>query len=328
MGTEEGKIETGERFGSPFVSVIIPVHEPEFLEAALESVRNQTFANWHVIVVDDGSQKNVAGICADFPRLSLIKQECSRGVSIARNLGILESTGEYIAFLDHDDVWKPTKLEKQVAVMQADRSIGICHTELALIDHQGKVALPQSTIDSDSKNETEKVAMIHGFGEPVSRAYQSSGILTCSSVMIRRSALAVSGLFDPQLPICGDTDMWIKICMRYKLAFIPSCETYYRQHSDNQSKNRNAGLAEIRKLHEKYVDYAKHAKNWNPAASLAKIIAEAPRHYAAQEFDCCRKCFRDRNFLPCMKKLFSALRIDPLYVTEALWTWTKQHLPH
>src|SRR5690349_8602684 len=97
------------------VSVIMPAYNPgRYLDLAVQSVIDQSFKDWELVIIDDGSTQDISYIAGKHSAIRLIRQD-NLGLSIARNVGILSSTGEYIAFLDADDLWQPTKLERQVA---------------------------------------------------------------------------------------------------------------------------------------------------------------------------------------------------------------------
>jgi glycosyltransferase involved in cell wall biosynthesis len=316
----------GKKVTAPAVSVIIPAHNPGvYLEQAIESVHGQTFEDWEIVVIDDGSTEDISSVCSKFSRVTLIRQEQS-GSSIARNVGILKSCGEFIAFLDHDDLWQPTKLEKQMAALNLDNRIGICHTDVAFIDWQGNPIYQQA---SNTKTEATQIkegrTTIHALTDPIHKSYRSSGILTCSSVAIRRSALASGGLFDPDLNICGDTDLWLKICLHHKLVFVPTKETIYRLHKGNLSKN-SAGPQELERLWKRYEAYRKRTGNGAPALVVGNLKAEAPGHLAAQQFDHCRESLRKGDVFTSAGHLIRALNLAPRFVAGSLLLWAKRHL--
>jgi len=306
----------------PLVSVIIPAYNSGiYLEQAIESVHQQTFEDWELIIVDDGSTDDIAATCSKYPRVTLIRQEKS-GVSIARNVGILNSTGQFIAFLDHDDIWQPTKLVKQLAALNVDSSIGICHTDVSFIDAEGKQLDPQKRTPLIPAHRN---TIVHALTESVEKNYESSGILTSSSVAIRRSALASGGLFDPGLDICGDTDLWLKICLRHKLAYVPSRETIYRLHEGNLSKNMS-GRDELELLSERFEAHRVRTGLREAATVVRKLKLEAPRHFAAQRFDRCRKSFRNRQPLTAIRELVTATKLDPRFVAQSIFLWFKLRL--
>ena len=115
---------------SPQVSVVAPAFERrEVLPRALDSVVAQTYGDWELIVVDDGSTDGTAEMVKqDYPDVHLVVQE-NHGVSAARNAGIAQARGEWIAFLDSDDAWLPEKLERQMKALEAHPGHRLCHTE-------------------------------------------------------------------------------------------------------------------------------------------------------------------------------------------------------
>jgi glycosyltransferase involved in cell wall biosynthesis len=129
----------------PEVSVVITTFNGKdrgFLGEAVESVLNQTFKDFELIIVDDGSSDNTKSFCKKYLKNRNVRyffQE-NRGVSAARNLGIKKSSGEYVAFLDDDDVWSPRKLEKQIILIDSvdDKQFGLCYTALEIIDSKGR----------------------------------------------------------------------------------------------------------------------------------------------------------------------------------------------
>jgi glycosyltransferase involved in cell wall biosynthesis len=143
------------------VSIITPAYNVEhFISAAIQSVINQTFTNWEMIIVDDASEDNTCAIIQDFiaidNRIKLLQHSQNLGTGVARNKGIKKATGNYIAFLDADDVWEPHKLETQLVFMEAHK-IAISYSSYELIDEQGNAlnkiveALPRVTFNKQLK---------------------------------------------------------------------------------------------------------------------------------------------------------------------------------
>ncbi len=208
----------------PKVSVIIPAYNAmKYLPETVESVLQQTFTDFEVLIINDGSSDNivqwVAGIVD--ARVKLISQK-NQGVSVARNTGIAHAQGEYIAFLDADDFWQASKLEKQVRCLDNNSVIGLVHTWMAFVDSNGK--------------STGKVMASNAEGY-VWKQLVESNLIACSSVMVRRCCLEAVGGFEPNLHFVEDWDLWIRISCHYPFAVIKEPLYYYRQVPNSLSKN-------------------------------------------------------------------------------------------
>ena len=140
---------------SPKVSVITPMYNSEsFISETINSVLNQTHLNWELLLIDDCSNDKTIEIASQFmattPNIKLLKNETNLGAAISRNKGIMEAKGEYIAFLDADDLWKPEKLQVQIEFMQTE-DCDVCFSSYEQIDETGKPlntlikALPELT---------------------------------------------------------------------------------------------------------------------------------------------------------------------------------------
>ncbi len=211
---------------APKVSIVIPAYNAmTYLPETLASVFQQTFNDFEVLLVDDGStdslQTWVAQTVSD-RRVQLISQP-NQGLSAARNTGITHSQGEYIAFLDADDLWHPTKLAQQVQWLDAHPAIGSIYTLAALLDSVG--------------NPTGRVLGAAIAGNILSEMLQRNIIDCPSSVLVRRQCFDRVGLFDRTLRSVEDWDMWIRIAAVYPFAVTGAPLVYYRQHPNNMSKN-------------------------------------------------------------------------------------------
>jgi len=126
----------------PLVSVVIPVFNgASFIARAVDSVRAQTCKDWEIIVVDDGSTDNTQTVLTGFAKRSgiiCLYQE-NAGPAQARNLGVKSASGEYIAFLDCDDIWLPEKLEEQLTILRGNTQPGLVHSNYEVIDPRGRV---------------------------------------------------------------------------------------------------------------------------------------------------------------------------------------------
>jgi glycosyltransferase involved in cell wall biosynthesis len=237
---EQIEITSSDSLTTPKVSVIIPAYNAmNFLPQTVESVLNQTFTNFELLIVNDGSKDNIKDWYENNikdPRVKLISQE-NKGLSAARNLGIAVTKGEYIAFLDADDLWKPKKLEKQVRCFEKDPKVGLVYTWTAFIDEFDK---PIGRIISSNieGNAWEKMVV-------------NDKISNGSSAMVRRICFDKVGLFDSNVNSTSDRDMWIRIAEHYSFAVVKEPLTLYRRHSQNMTNNYKLIMEDLHQVFEK-----------------------------------------------------------------------------
>lgn len=207
------------------VSVIIPAfNSMAFLAKALDSVFRQTFSDFEVIVVDDGSTDGTASYLnsLDYQNVRLISQS-NQGVSAARNTGIQAARGEYLAFLDADDVWEASKLEKQVNFLDNHQDIGIVGAKITLIDSEGQLI--------------RKLDIPHNQRITMEDLLKYDCLLCGSTPLVRRVCFEHAGLFDTELSFAEDWEMWIRISLRNQIFVLQEHLVYYRQHNSSASKN-------------------------------------------------------------------------------------------
>jgi glycosyltransferase involved in cell wall biosynthesis len=191
---------------TPLISVIIPTYNrARLLKETIDSVLKQNFQNFELIVVDDGSTDNTGEILSDYKDHIQVLAQKNKGVSAARNLGISKAKGEFIAFLDSDDLWLPEKLTAQVDFFQSHPDALVCQTEEIWI-RNGKRVNPK-------KRHKKYSGMIFEQSLPLC-------IVSPSAVMMRKSLFEKVGLFDEHLPACEDYDLWLRISCQYPIYLI------------------------------------------------------------------------------------------------------------
>jgi len=190
----------------PTVSVIIPTHNRwPMVRAAVDSVLAQSYREFELIVVDDGSTDRTATELASFgARLHYIYQARS-GVSAARNLGVRQSRGRLIAFLDSDDLWQPDKLQVQVTFMTTHPEVQICQTDEVWIRNGMRV--------------NPKLKHRKPSGDIFARSLELC-LVSPSAAMMTRELFDCSGGFDESLPVCEDYDLWLRIARDYPVSLI------------------------------------------------------------------------------------------------------------
>ena len=208
----------------PRVSVVIPVYNRrDLVGRAIRSVLAQTWKDLELIVVDDGSDDGTPErVREEFgEQLRLLVSPRNRGVSAARNRGIEESRGEWLAFLDSDDEWRPEKLERQMAVLRKSGS-KLCHTDEIWIRKGVRV---------NPRKHHRKQG-----GEIFLRAL-SLCCMSPSSIVLHRSLLEEVGWFDESLPACEDYELFLRITCRYPVSYLEEqLVVKYGGHPDQLSQ--------------------------------------------------------------------------------------------
>lgn len=214
------------------VSVIIPCYNRAlYVGEAIDSVLDQTYENFELLVVDDGSTDQSLAIIRTFgDRVRTLQHPggVNRGQSAAINLGLARSDGEYVAILDSDDYWALDKLEKQVAVLQAHPEVGLVYGNARIVDDYGNLLHLRYGTDHQELNETGRILADCYFSVP-------------SNSLVRRSVFDTVGAFNEGLRAAQDHDMAIRIAEATRLAYIPDVMFHYRRHGDSISAGR-AGL--------------------------------------------------------------------------------------
>ncbi len=224
----------------PKVSVIIPTYQhAHFVGQTIESVLGQTYGDYEVIVVDDGSTDNTSEVLAEFgPRITVIRHRRNRGLSAARNSGISTARGDYVAFLDADDVWMPDKLEKQVPLFDRNQAVGLVYSDALHFDESG--VRPEREFDYAPGQS----GMIH-------TAVFVALPIPMPTVVVRRSCFDMVGLFDEALCGCADLDMWLRISNKWAVDFVDEPLAKYRLSESQMHKDTEHMLVDRLRAQEK-----------------------------------------------------------------------------
>ncbi len=211
------------------VSIVIPAYNAmRYLPETLDNLLKQTYQDFEVIIVNDGSTDNIKDWLTTISdnRVQLISQE-NKGNSAARNKGISHAKGEYVAFLDADDLWEPSKLEKQVQVLDNYPQVGLVYTGVANIDPNG---IP-----------TGRILQTELEGNIWKELSKKNFIESSSVAMVRQECFEKVGNFDCNLgSFVEDWDLWLRIAVEYPFKVIKEPLVYYRQHPNSTSKNWDA----------------------------------------------------------------------------------------
>jgi glycosyltransferase involved in cell wall biosynthesis len=215
----------------PKVSVIIPTYNRrDFVREAIASVLAQTYRDFELLVIDDGSDDDTATIVQEFAGVRYVFQP-NRGVSAARNRGVTVSNGELLAFLDSDDLWQPRKLAYQVAFFATRPEARICQTEEIWLRHGVRV---------NPHNKHRKIG-----GDIFARSLQLC-LVSPSAVMLRRELFEQAGGFDENLPACEDYDLWLRIAATEPIHLIATPLVIKRGGHTDQLSHRFWGMDRFR----------------------------------------------------------------------------------
>ena len=229
---------------TPLVSVCIGTYNREkYMRETLDGVFAQTYPNYEVVVVDDASTDRTVDIIRSYgDRIRLIQRTENSGVcSVTRNQATRAARGEYIAYLDSDDGWYPTKLERQVAFLESHPDIPVCHTYCHVINEQSEVV--------GVRHEGAIPATGNCFRQLLGHCF-----ISISSVMVRRGIFdQVSGYFmeDRHYGIWGEEhEFLLRVARRFDIGFVPDVLARYRKSSDNISRGNWKETPESVPFHE------------------------------------------------------------------------------
>ena len=277
----------------PRVSVIIPTYNSEaYIRETLASVFSQSYQDFELIVVDDGSSDQTAAVVKSYgDRLTFVAQ-ANQGPAAARNHGIRTAKGELISFLDSDDLWQPDKLEKQVRFMTEHPEYGLISTDMSTFDERG-------VIESNVKAKIYKIK--NGM---VMRNLLFGNWIQTSGVMVRKECFETVGTFTVERGLWGeDWILWMQIAARYPIYFMAE------------------PLAKIRLASHSFSHHNPDAQFWSLFRALEilkQTIPELGQNPQLITQAASRICFvralkdaRADRFSEARKKLWYAIRLDP-----------------
>jgi glycosyltransferase involved in cell wall biosynthesis len=220
----------------PLVSVVIPVFNQErFLAEAIESVLTQTYPSIETVVVDDGSTDGTAAIARGYGSRIVYLRQDNAGAAAALNRGIQRASGDLVGWLSSDDVYLPTKIERQFELHKRRPEVVATYTDFMLIGANGEVIRRvKSRYLNDRRKFIRELILVN--------------FVNGSSILARRDALIEAGLFDPQMKYHADGNMWLRLLKRGEFAHVPEVLLKYRIHAGAASRDR-AGMTRYRQVY-------------------------------------------------------------------------------
>jgi len=232
----------------PAVSVVIPTfNRAVYLPASIDSVLDQSFKDFELIVVDDGSTDNTQGVLKRYgSRLKCLYQP-NGGASAARNLGVRHARAPWIAFQDSDDLSTPTRLETLIAYVREHPDCGMVFANGGYVgeaEHRHETIIPAS---KSRQLEANGVTVVDLFEKSIARLQAS---------IISKAAYESIGGMDESLHICHDLDLFFRLFMRYRVMYLDRLVFFYRTHPGNMTGNEELRLTENIRVIEKLIhDY-------------------------------------------------------------------------
>jgi GT2 family glycosyltransferase len=221
------------------ISVVVPAYNGErtILET-IKSIQQQTFSDFELIVINDGSTDRTLERLAtvEDPRLKVFSYE-NGGLPVARNRGIARAMGEFITFIDADDLWTPDKLELQLAALQQHPEAGVAYSWTLVMDEKGESFYPGKSVSFE--------------GNVYPQLLLSNFIASGSNVMLRREAITSVGEFDPTLRSCEDWDYWLRVAALWSFVVVPKYQILYRQSSGAMSSKVEVMEKNLLIVHER-----------------------------------------------------------------------------
>jgi glycosyltransferase involved in cell wall biosynthesis len=287
------------------VSVVIPTYNCErYIRQTLDSVLQQSLPPAEVLVIDDGSTDETVAIANGYGAPVRVVQQANQGVCVARNRGFEESSGEFVAFLDHDDYWYPWKLERQVEAFRRHQDVGVVYA--GFLNWRAR----------DGHFPAPEVMCAPQTGPLVVNQEYSGWIyhhllITCwaltSTALIRRSVFASMRGFDVELPFAEEWDLWLRISRLHQFLKLDEVSTLYRQHE-------NQGNRKVRTIDYRTRLLTQAVAKWGLASPDGRATpqrafdARLARYH--QEFGLNHLAGGDRGIA--MRSLLQAWRLQPL----------------
>jgi glycosyltransferase involved in cell wall biosynthesis len=278
-------------YNAPLVSVIVPAYNAEstILET-IASVQQQTFTDFELIVIDDGSSDRTLELLHSVTdtRLLIFSYE-NGGVCVARNRGISHATGEFIAFLDADDLWTPDKLEAQLAALQQHPEAGVAYSWTCNMGEKGELLHPVTPVYDGNVHAN---LLVWNF--------LSNG----SNPLIRSQAIKSIGDFDSTFPYCADWDYWLRLAAHWHFVAVSEIQVFYRRSSGSMTSKvetiKQASLIMLEKAFRSAPPELQYLKN--------KSFANVYQYYAEVYL---RDVTNNSSLNQVIEILWKAVRLQP-----------------
>lgn len=283
------------RCSAPLITVVIPAFNAErFLSEAIESVLCQSYDHLELIVVDDGSTDGTAAVAGRYGSALRLVRQSNSGVSRARNHGITLAIGDFVAFLDADDVWMPTKLGAQIAYLQHLPDVGYVYSGYRVADEELRPI--GETVYAPPHTALRNTLLL-----------EAPGIWVSSTCLFRRALLSEIGGFDERLSTSADTDLALRAAQRSAVRGVPEALALYRQHGNQMHHDPDAMAHDMALVYEGLFHPAGRFPRDLQRRARANLHATLGLAFA-----------RQRRAVSATRHLLSSLRFDPRVIIRLI----------
>jgi len=253
----------------PLVSVITPTYNrSEFIEETVKSVLGQTMEDFEFLIIDDGSYDDTKSVLDSYladDRIRYFYQE-NQGQSVARNIGLKNSRGRFICFIDSDNVWLPDKLAVQISMMQDNPSVDVIYGDCILIDKQSR--------EVGVKN-------IRRYSGHIAPQMLKDNCVSMNTAMARRQCFDELGGMNGKRRVADDYDLWLRFSAKYKFLYVPEYFAKYRVMDDQISSDKRRRFeANERIIHDFLQEFPEAVTARQAKDGLATFYARKARYYA------------------------------------------------
>jgi glycosyltransferase involved in cell wall biosynthesis len=283
---------------APLISIVVPAYNAErtILET-IASVQQQTFSDFEIIIINDGSTDRTLELVQEIQdeRVKIFSYE-NGGLPVARNRGISHAKGEFIAFIDADDMWTSDKLELQLARLQQYPEAGVAYSWSRFVNEQGE--LSYAVDDRHIEGNVYEKLLLNNF------------LNNGSSLLVRREAIDSAGEFDPTLKSCEDWDFYLRLAAKWSFVLVPKPQILYRQSSTAMTSKidvmESAALITIERAYRAAPLKLQHLKN----QTLARLYQYFTRQYLERS----TSGIKEINLAG--QKLWKSIRLHPPILLE------------
>lgn len=285
----------------PLISVIIPAcNAQKTIQDTIQSVLNQTYSDFEIIVINDGSTDNTLDHLANIldPRLRVFSYTNS-GANPSRNRGLAHATGDYVSFLDADDLWTPDKLEAQLCALKSHLNAAVAYSWTNFIDESGNILHSGSYISASGYILAE-LAVVN---------FLENG----SNPLIKKQAVLAVGGFDESLQACQDWDLWLRLAAKYEFVAVPSPQILYRVSINSVSSNVLKLETACLKVINRTFDEAPNSMHYLKRYSLGNVY----KYLAFKSF---QNRFNRTDTLGTIRLIWKVIQYDPIMLkTKVIW---------